>query len=220
MQHPVTRRTGGIVVIAGAVALATAMALHPTQPTTLAEVRAMDAMWGVSHWLIALAAVLWLGGAVVLARQFNGTKTEAWATLAYASAALSAVALFAVAAIETFGFHSLATGALYAHAEAGFTGVSHVMMGLAAMGFLAYFAAVALFGVAMALGDGWPTWLGWSGVAVGLLAAAVSLARPEGGVAIASSVLGLLWVAVAGFTLMRMGAPAPAEAERPVTAGM
>lgn len=222
MQQPITRAVGGAVLVGSAAVLAAAIILQSDAPASLAAYRADASTLG--SLLMALAGLLWIAGAMVLARNFDGTRSEIWATLGYGSAIFAAVALFAGGAIQGFGYFGLATGTILPHTEEAFTALAYTTWSLGFMGMAAYFAAVACFGAAM-LGTGWPRWMGWSGIAIGgaivtlnVLFVAVDGIGQE--LIAALSMIGLIWVAVAGWTLHGMGREAPARERPGVAAGL
>lgn len=208
MQQPVTRMIGGLALTGSAVVLTLSVLLHPTTTSSLAEYRRVAGASSLAAWTMALAGLLWVAGTVVLARQFNGTRSEGWATLGYAGAMFGGVGLFLVGAIESFGFQGLATGALFSHTEEAFTALSYASFGVGMLGVVAYYAGVALFGVAMIQSDGWPGWLGWSGAFIGTAIVALQVVGAPGPVSetlfMSLSMIGLIWVAVAGWTLRKL----------------
>lgn len=218
MQQPVTRSIGGTVLAASAVVLAASVLLHPPTGDSLAAYAEASGGFTLAAWLMALAGLLWVAGTIVLARQFNGTRSEAWATLGYTGALFGGIGLFLVGAIESFGFEGLATGAIFSHTEEAYTALAYTSFGLGMIGIAAYYAGVAFFGVAMIRSDDWPGWLGWSGAAVGTAIVALQAladGQPET-LLMAASMIGLVWVAVAGWTLRGMGTEtAAAETAQP-----
>lgn len=213
MHQGATRRIGGFALIASAVALAAGSILASPGANSLEAFRALT-LPTLSPWLMALAGLLWIGGAVVLTRQFNGSAAEGWAALAYAGALFGGVGLFLAGALGVYGVTGLATGTIFDHVNEAYTALSYTSFAVGLMGIAAYYAGVTLFGVAMVRTPGWPAWLGWSGVAVGaavVLLHATGLNFTMGAVAMALYMLGLVWVAAAGWHLRdREAAPAAA----------
>lgn len=209
MQQPITRTIGGLALTGSAVVLTFSVLLHPTAMNSLAAYRGVGGASNLAAWTMALAGLLWVAGTVVLAREFNGTRSEGWAALGYAGAIFGGVGLFLVGAIESFGFEGLATGTVFSHTEEAFTALSYASFGVGMLGVVAYYAGVALFGVAMIQSDGWPGWLGWSGTFVGTAIVVLQVVAPPGPVSetlfMSLSMIGLIWVAVAGWTLRGLG---------------
>lgn len=215
MQQPVTRTIGGLALTASAVVLTLSVLLHPAATSSLAAYRAVAGTTSLAGWTMALAGLLWVAGTVVLARQFNGTRSEGWATLGYAGAIFGGVGLFLVGAIESYGFQGLATGAVFSHTEEAFTALSYASFAVGMLGVVAYYAGVALFGVAMIQSDAWPGWLGWSGASIGTAIVALQAVGYAGpayeNLFMSLSMIGLIWVAVAGWTLRALGRVASPE---------
>ena len=209
------RRVGGYALVASAVVLTAASILSSTMSTSLDAYREAG-MPVLGAWLFALSGLLWLAGAVVLARQFNGTAAEGLATLGWAGALCGGVGLFLTGAIGVYGLTGVASGTLFDHPEEAFTALNYTSFAIGLMGIAFYYAGVAFFGLAMARTPGWPAWLAWSGVGIGAVVVLLHLTgfnlSRGAGIAMAFMMLGLIWVAVTGWILAGRGTAAAAPA--------
>ena len=164
---------GGIVLILSSLTAAVGSFLHADQPATLDAYNALGTSWAVSHIAISISATLLLIGALFLARHFAGTAGNGLALVAAGSLIVGGVAIFALGALETFGFSAAAAEGGVAGQHA-FVAVSAVMMSMSlGSGFL-FPVALAAYGLAMLQDSGWPAWLAWLGVVLGVATLAVN----------------------------------------------
>ena len=158
---------GGIVLILSALASAVGSLLHGDQPATLDAYNALGASWAVSHVAIGISATLLLIGSLFLARHFAGTAGNGLALVAAGSLIVGGVAIFALGALETSGFSAAAAEGGVAGQHA-FVAVSAVMLSMSAGAGFLFPVALAAFGLAMLQDSGWPAWLAWLGVVLGV----------------------------------------------------
>ncbi len=223
-------RIGAIIGLIGTVLGGSANVVHPAPAERAldAQVRLVAAYgpWIPIHVVIAIGGLLVLGGLLAISRSVAGATAVAVARVAFA-VALVGIALNTVEmATDGIGLKLAAdawAGAPDPDKAAAFYGayaISRIGAGLAFMQVIVLFGlTVGTFGVALALGVGYPRWLGWVGVAIGLLNLAIGIARA---IAPATLVLpigvsvsvGLVWIAVVFGFLWSRGTPAPGAVGR------
>ncbi len=158
---------GGIVLILSALASAVGSFLHADQPATLDAYNALGTSWAVSHVAIGISATLLLISSLFLARHFAGTAGNGLALVAAGSLIVGGVAIFALGVLETSGFSAAAAEGGVAGQHA-FVAVSAVMLSMSAGAGFLFPVALAAFGLAMLQDSGWPAWLAWLGVVLGV----------------------------------------------------
>ena len=177
---------------------------------TLDAYAALGASWTISHVSISMTATLLLIGSLFLARHFAGTAGNGLALVAAGLLIVGGVAIFALGVLETSGFSAAAAEGGVAGQHA-FVAISAVMGSMfTGSGFL-FPVALAAYGVAMLKDSGWPAWLAWLGVLIGV----ASLALNIFGITLPGpGILGYLtnaWYLVLGVLFMgRGGSSAPA----------
>ena len=206
---------GGIVLILAALASALGSFLHADQPATLDAYNALGTSWTVSHVSISLSATLLLIGSLFLARHFADTAGYGLALVAAGVLIVGGVAIFALGALETSGFSAAAAEGGVAGQHA-FVAISAVMVSMATGSGFLFPVAIAAYGLAMLKDSGWPAWLAWLGVLLGVVGLGLNIfgITPPG-----PGILGYLnnaWYLVLGVLFMgRGGSSAPAESPAP-----
>jgi hypothetical protein len=173
-----TVRLGSIVGILGSVAAAIGNILHPVTPRDdprgVAQVIAGSGAWTGIHLLIVLGTLLMLGGIVAIRHTIQGGLPEALAQLATYAATigttlgLATVILDGVAAKQLADQWAASPASERAVALAVVSANETTNFALAGL-FNMSFAGVPfiLLGLAVALGNVYPRWLGWIGAAAG-----------------------------------------------------
>ncbi len=201
---------GGMVLILSALASAVGSFLHGPQPDTLDAYNALGASWQISHVSISMSATLLLIGSLFLARHFAGTAGNGLALVAAGSLIVGGVAIFALGTLETSGFSAAAAEGGVAGQHA-FLAVTAVMGSMGAGAGFLFPVAIAAYGLAMLQDSGWPAWLAWLGVLIGVVQLALNLF----GITLPGpNILGYVanaWYVVLGVLFMgRGGSSAPA----------
>jgi len=196
---------GGIVLVLSSLTAAVGSFLHGDQPATLDAYNALGTSWAVSHVAIGISATLLLIGALFLARHFAGTAGNGLALVAAGSLIVGGVAIFALGALETSGFSAAAAEGGVAGQHA-FVAVSAVMLSMSAGAGFLFPVALAAFGLAMLQDSGWPAWLAWLGVVLGVATLAVNVfGIPLGPVPNVFGYLSDGWYVILGVLFMGRG---------------
>lgn len=220
MSDPSLYRVGGYCLLAGALVTIVGVFLHAPQPQTAAELAGGDTgRWALSHWLLVIGPPLLLAGFLALTRHFSGGPAEGLAVLAAALLILATAGLVAVVGPEATMYPRVAAayaagGESAAWAQATYPALNAVVLGLFLAFAPVFWAGVALVGLSLVRGGGFPVWLGWSGVAVGLVLAIAVFTVESWPVSQVLFSVGYAWIAVAGFLFAgrAAGAPRPAQA--------
>ena len=204
-----SQQLGGILLLLAGLAGIVGIFLHGPQPGTLEAFAELGTGWTVSHVAIGIMGTLFAISALFLARGFGGASGEGWAFAGSGALLLAGFAALAIGALETSGF-SAALSAREAGggaaAEHAFLATSYVMGSMAtAAGFL-FPVAITAYGLGMLKDQGWPAWLAWLGVVIGVASLAVRLfGIPLGPVPNLPSYLGNGWFAIVGVIFMGRG---------------
>ncbi len=201
-----SQQLGGILLLlAGLVGIVGGF-LHGPQPGTLEAFAELGTGWTVSHVLIGMAGTLFAISALFLARGFGGAAGEGWALAGSGALLLAGVLALAIGALETAGFSALLAAGSGAAAEHAFLATSSVMGSMvAAVGFL-FPVAITAYGLGMLKDQGWPEWLAWLGVVIGVASLAVNVfGIPLGPVPNLPFYLGNGWLAIVGVIFMGRG---------------
>ncbi len=217
-------RLGAVIGVVGAVLGGAANVVHPAP----AE-RALDAQvrlvagygpWIPIHMVIAMGGLLVLGGLLAVSRSLDGAAAVAVARVAFAAALVGITLNTVQMATDGIGLKLAAdTWAAAPEPEkaAAFYGayaISRIGAGLAFMQIIVFFGlTVGAFGVALAAGVGYPRWLAWAGVVIGLLNIAIGVVRAVAPASVTLPIgvsvsLGLIWIAIVCGFLWSRGAPA------------
>ncbi len=217
-------RTGGLLLIGGALLLLLGTILHPMGADPNDSVAAFaeyagDRLWIASHLGQLLGVLLIAAGLIVLSGQLGQRKRDALPNLAAGGAILmAAVATFlqavdGIALIRVVDAWDGASAEEQARALWSAYAVRQVEIGGAAVFALVSGLTFVLFGVGLLRSSRFPSWLGWlavvggagsvaGGVATaytGFSSLAMSLTMPSGAVL-------LMWMLAVGFLPFRRGA--------------
>ncbi len=171
-------RIGAVSAPFGIIALFIAEAFHgghdPADLEAVLPEYAANPNWEVVHIGQLLGYVLVLVGLIALQRSIKEGRGAALARLGYVSAVV-ATAIYAVnQAVDGVAIKFVADEWVSAPAEEKADAlrvaeaVRHIEIGLTSFAEVAWGAALLLYGVAIALSDAYPGWLGWMAVAVGI----------------------------------------------------
>jgi len=215
-------RIGGIAAILGSLCAAVGNLLHPVtprdDPVGVAQVIAQSENWTLIHMVIIFGILLMLGGLVALRHSIHGGLPEALARLgAYAATVgvtvgVITVVLDGVGAKQLADQWALAPESEKAIALAVVSANETTDFAIAGL-FNLSFAGVPfiLFGLAVALGNVYPRWLGWTAAAAGVGSIGAGLVQAfTGEPTTASLILTIigptvisLWLLVMGVLLLR-----------------
>jgi Domain of unknown function (DUF4386) len=215
-------RIGSVCAIAGSLAAAVGNVLHPVtprdDPVGVARVIADSDAWTLIHVVIALGVILMFLGLVAIGRTFRGGAGEALGRLGVHAATVGTTLGLATVILDGVGAKQLADQWAAAPDSTRELALSLVSMNetlnfaLAGL-FNLSFAGVPfiLLGLAVAIGKGFPRWLGWLGAFAGFGSLAAGLVQAfTGKPTVASLVLTIigptiisLWVLVMGVLIRR-----------------
>lgn len=216
-------RVGGTSAVAGAVLGLVGNLLHPAtagpgDPEATARVVAESRIWVPLHLVIVIAFILMLGGLVAVRDSITGGLPGALARFGLVAGIVGTTAGVIVVSLDGFAAKHLAESwqaappDLRADALAAFRADDSINFALLSpLNLMFAWFTFVLFGLAMALGDGYPRWLGWvvalagvggsvSGVVQANLGEPTWLTETLG---IAAPTVITLWLLVVGVLLIR-----------------
>ena len=200
---------GGVVLILAALTGIVGSVLHGPQPETLDAYAALGTGWAVSHVAIAMTGTLYVIASLFRARHFAGTASNGHALVATGLVIVGGGAVFAIGALETSGFSTVLAAGTGAAAQHAFLATSAVMISMAASAGYLFPVAIIAYGVAMMRDSGWPEWLAWFGVVLGVVSLVVNhFAIPLGPVPNLLGYVGDVWFGVLGTLFMGRGGSA------------
>jgi hypothetical protein len=228
MERPLLRLGGG-ALIAGSLLGAVLNALHPRGfdfddfTESFLRSAAGDPLWVADHLGLGLSTVLIVVGLAVFARTVAGEAGAALAHTARLTVLLGGALGLALVALDGPAAHTAAvaweraSGPEKAVALATATMVVQVALAFLAMVMLILFgAASVLFGLAIVLGQGYPRWLGWGWLVLGVASAAPGVLLATDGtftavsyyLFVATSIPLSLWILLVGILLWRRASTA------------
>ncbi len=202
-----------LALLGGSVAVAIGGVLHPLLrgdgPAQLATIAATPA-WRTAHWLFAGGYVAVVSGLAALAARHVGTSGEAAARVgALASAFGYAVSLVGIlfmlgaAAALAEAYVRGAPGLAATHAAFTYDMLHPWAQAAVRVGAAAVALGLVAFGWATARSGVLPRWLGWPGVAAGVVGIAASVvAGPDTALLVAGVGLATVWQACAAGWLL------------------
>src|ERR687895_2122857 len=173
-------RIGGVAAVVGALLGMVGNLIHPVTPIGdvegVARVIAESDIWVPVHLVIVLGIVLMLGGLVAIGHSIRGGLAGALARFGLVAAVAGAVIGLVLVILDGVAARQLAQEWAAASPERrelalGLVQTNETMnFALASMFNLVFAAATfILYGVAVAVGDAYPRWLGWVAVGAGVL---------------------------------------------------
>src|ERR687892_1358377 len=217
-------RLGGASAVVGSLLAGVGNLLHPVTPIDdpegVARVIADSEIWVAVHLVIVLGLVLMLGGLVALYHSIRGGIAGVLARFGLFAAVAGATIGVADVLMDGVGARQLAQEWAAAPAAQKATALSLVQVNetinfALAVGLNFIFAAVTfiLFGLAVALSDVYPRWLGWVAFLAGLASIGAGLVQATVGEPTdASRILTIigptvitLWLLVVGILMWRRG---------------
>ena len=220
MPERALSRIGSVSAIVGAILLIVANILHPRgapfgdTKAHLQEIAGSGIYLG-DHIGIAVGALLVVGGLVAIYRSITAGAGAACARLGFAAALASAALITVVIAIDGIAIKAVATAWASSQDPALFQAafvLEQVGVGLFSMLIFLFFGVTfILYGLAVALSDVYPKWLGWAALVLGIVAALIGLVQAYNGPSTLltnqlfpiASVLLTVWVLVMGVLLWR-----------------
>ena len=216
-------RVGAVSAIVGAVLAFIGNAIHPrfSNPAdTEAILRRIvgSTMWVGIHVGLLLAALLIIGGLVALYHSITAEPGATWARLGYAGALVSGGIFAALSGIDGYARKVTAEAwaiAPVAEKAAAFRlsdALEQVNFGFFSVFIFVFFGATfILYGLAVALSNEYPQWLGWAAVVGGIGSALVGLVQLYNGPSFLVtnvlftifSILLTVWVFVMGILMWR-----------------
>ena len=218
-------RTGAVLAIVGAIAFMVGQSIGPSvdpdDTAAFLQDTAESTTSVAGYLLVFVGNALMVGALVALYRSITDGPGAALARLGFATA-LVALAVNAVwLGIQGMATKELAEAWVNAPAEekaAAFRvaeAVQHMVIGVASLGSVLYGTAILLYGLAVALSNIYPRWLGWVAVVVGVGTAVAGLLLFLIGISLGTlipyalfSILSLLWVLVMGVLMWRRASAA------------
>jgi hypothetical protein len=226
-------RIGGVAAIVGSLLGMVGNLIHPATPIGDAEgtarVIAASELWVPIHLAIVLGLVLMLGGLVALRHSIRGGLAGALARFGSVAALAGAVIGVVLVILDGVAARQLAqewAGVSPEHRELTLALVQTnetINFALASLFNLVFAAATfILFGLAVAVGNAYPRWLGWVAVGAGVLSVGAGTIQASiGEPTDASRVLTIigptvitLWLLVMGMLLLRQAREVPVGALR------
>ena len=214
-------KLGSVCAIAGAIVLMAGTALHPlgADPGDAAAAfaeYAVDEYWVASHLGQFLGVALMFAGLVALSDSLNHERC-AWLSRLGVFVGVSALATSAVLqAVDGVALKVLVdawASAAEEQKQSAFQAalaVRQIEVGVASFMALLFGTVFILFGIAIALSDGYLSWLGWLGalggtgtVAGGLLVAFTGFSTTAMNVAMPSNLVLMIWMVVIGVLMWR-----------------
>ncbi len=218
-------RLGAVAAIVGSLAGMVGNLIHPATPLDdppgVARAIADSDAWTPIHLIIVLGIMLMLGGLLALYRSIPGGLARALAQLGWAAAIAGIAVGLVLVILDGVAAKQLADEWAQAPAEEQAATLRVVLanettnFALASL-FNILFAGATfiLYGLAVALSDVYPRWLGWVAVTAGLGAGLIQALAGEP--TVASGVLTIigptvitLWLAVMGILLARLARRLP-----------
>jgi hypothetical protein len=215
-------RLGGASAVVGSLLAGAGNLLHPVTPIDdpegIARAIAESEIWVPVHLVIVLGLLLMLGGLVAVYHSFPGGIAGALARFGLFAAVAGATIGVVDVLLDGVAVPQLAQEWVAAPPDQQATALSLVMAGetinfALASGLNFVFAALTfiLFGLAVALSDVYPRWLGWVAVLAGLASIGAGLVQAlVGEPTTASRILTIigptvitLWLLVIGVLLLR-----------------
>lgn len=216
-------RIGAVSAVIGAIVFAVANMLHPRSPdieVTAEQVKtvAESGIWLTDHLAFVLGALLVLGGLVALQRSITSEPGAAWARLGYVSALVSSgvvavlVGLDGIASKVVHDAWAAAPAAEKAAALRISEALEEVDIGVFSIYIIVFFGITfILYGLAVALSEVYPKWLGWAAVVLGIASFIVGIVQAYVGLSVVgtnylfSGFASLLtvWVLVMGILMWR-----------------
>jgi hypothetical protein len=224
VEHGLVLKIGGWCAVAGSLLAGVGNLVHPVTPMNdpvgVARVIADSGGWVPVHLAIVVGILLMLGGLVALDHSIGGgiagtlARFGLWAAVGGVTIGLVLVILDGVAARQLAQEWAAAPPGEQA-AALGLVHVNETINFALASLFNLVFAGVTfiLFGLAVALSDLHPRWLGWVVVVAGVASIVAGLVQAftgepteaSRGLTIFGPTVITLWLMAIGFVLVRMG---------------
>ena len=216
-------RIGSISAIIGAVILMASNLLHARSPDieiTVEQIKTVAGsdIWVTDHLLFVLGALLMFGGLVALQRSITSEPGASWARFGYLGALVSSGLAVVLGGIDGIASKVIAdawaaaTGPEKATALMISEALEEIDIGLFSIYIIVFFGITfILYGLAVALSEVYPKWLGWVAVALGIASFTVGTVHAYVGLSVLGTVylfsgfasLLIVWVFVMGILMWR-----------------
>lgn len=189
-------RIGALATIAGAVIFMIANIIHPRSPNielnqAQIETVAGSDIWLTDHLLLFLGGYLLLGGLVAIQRSITSGAGAAWAQLGYVSAVVSTSVLAVLMALDgitskvVHNAWAVASGEERATALRLAEMMEEIDIGLFSLYIIVFFGiTLILYGLAVAMSDTYPKWLGWVAVVLAVASLVVGAVQAYSGLSV------------------------------------
>lgn len=189
-------RTGALSAVAGSIIFMIANILHPRSPAieiTQAQIEtvANSNIWVTDHLLLFLGGLLLLPGLVAIQRSITLGAGAAWAQLGYVGAVVSTGVLTVLIAID--GISSKVVHGAWAAAPAGEKATAlriadmmeQIDIGIFSLYIVIFFGITfLLYGLAVAMSEAYPKWLGWVAAVLGVASLVVGVVQAYSGLSV------------------------------------
>jgi hypothetical protein len=227
MRHPSSLyRVGGSAIITGAVLMVAAVALRTDLPETLQAVADKPtAVWSFAFWCMAIGSLALLGGWIALDRHFHHSQVEGWTAVGLAGFIIGASGTALMAALNAEALPGLIDvylqgGSSEVSAETSYVAMYGTVRAIELISWTFLWVGTALSSVSIAEDAAWASWLGYCGIAVGLVEIASLLLPEESFTHDVFAMVGFVWLGVVGYIFMRIEKELPYRATVPQNQGM
>lgn len=216
-------RLGSVAIVLGSLLAFIFNAIHPRDfdfdrfTESFLRGAATSTIWIPDHLGLAFAILLLTIGLGAFARSIAGELGSALARLGFVSALVGGAVGLVLMALDGSAAKAAAEawagseGAEKAVAFSSASALVHAALSVLSIFLIVYGVTMAIFGLAIVLGDGYPKWFGWGMLVLGvvsvvpgvLLANDGEFTRGNYGLFVGSSLATSVWVLIAGVLLWR-----------------
>lgn len=202
-------RIGALAAMVGAVVAIVFNLLHPRTSELGAEASVaatQEGIWALDHYMLAWTIALGLLAFIVIARSLTSEPSASWGSVALFFGIGSAALALGLLSVDGF---SMRVAAETSGTEVALA-VAYVAEGLFVATVGSFFGVTpVLYGIAVATGDDYPTWMGWWAIVaggLGLVTASIIFFTEFSAFTVTvlfpiASLLFTLWIGIAGYML-------------------